>query len=42
MQAAIPEAADLAAEPEHVRKLYGLDRDECRDIGPQLPDRPGG
>ena len=31
MQSAIPEATDLAAEPEHIQKLYGLDRDECRD-----------
>jgi hypothetical protein len=31
MQSAIPEAADLSAEPEHARTLYGLDRDECRD-----------
>ncbi len=31
MQAAIPEATDLESEPENVRKLYGLDRDECRD-----------
>lgn len=31
MQEAIPEAMDLASEPEHVQKLYGLDRDECRD-----------
>ncbi len=31
MQQAIPEAVDLASEPQHVRELYGLDRDECRD-----------
>jgi hypothetical protein len=31
MQAAIPEATNLSAEPDHVQKLYGLDRDECRD-----------
>ena len=31
MQAAIPEAMDLDQEPEHVQKLYGLDRSECRD-----------
>ena len=31
MQRAIPEATDLAAEPEHIQQLYGLDRDECRD-----------
>jgi hypothetical protein len=32
MQDAIPEAADLAAEPQSIRELYGLDRDECRDV----------
>ncbi len=31
MQRAIPEAMDFAAEPEHVRHLYGLDRKECAD-----------
>jgi uncharacterized protein (DUF1501 family) len=31
MQSAIPEATDFASEPAHVHKLYGLDRDECRD-----------
>jgi hypothetical protein len=31
MQSAIPEATDFRAEPEHVKQLYGLDRDECRD-----------
>lgn len=31
MQTAIPEAMDLAAEPEHIHKLYGFDRDECCD-----------
>lgn len=31
MQAAIPEAMDLAAEPEHIQQLYGFDREECRD-----------
>jgi hypothetical protein len=31
MQSAIPEATDFAGEPEHVKALYGLDRDECRD-----------
>ena len=31
MQAAIPEAMDFSTEPEHVQKLYGLDRNECRD-----------
>ena len=32
MQQAIPEATDLNAEPDHVKQLYGLDRDECRDV----------
>ena len=32
MQQAIPEATDLNNEPEHVKRLYGLDRDECRDV----------
>jgi uncharacterized protein (DUF1501 family) len=32
MQQTIPEATDLASEPEHVRRLYGLDRNECRDV----------
>lgn len=31
MQAAIPEAMNLSAETEAIQKLYGLDRDECRD-----------
>jgi hypothetical protein len=31
MQSAVPDATDFSREPEHVRKLYGLDRDECRD-----------
>jgi hypothetical protein len=31
MQSAIPDAVDLSAEPGHVRELYGLDRDDCRD-----------
>lgn len=33
MQTAIPEATDIASEPEHVQALYGLDRKECRDVG---------
>jgi hypothetical protein len=32
MQKAVPEAMDLASEPEHIQKLYGLDRDETRDV----------
>ena len=31
MQSAIPEATDFADEPDHIKKLYGLDRNECRD-----------
>ena len=31
MQSAIPEATDFSAEPGHIKTLYGLDRDECRD-----------
>jgi hypothetical protein len=31
MQTAIPEAADFSTEPQHIQRLYGLDRDECRD-----------
>ncbi len=30
MQSAIPEAMDFASEPQHIRDLYGLDRNECR------------
>ena len=30
MQKAIPEAMDFASEPEHIHKMYGLDRNECR------------
>lgn len=33
MQQAIPEAMDLASEPEHIQKLYGLDRKETQDVG---------
>ncbi len=31
MQSAIPDATDFSSEPAHVLKLYGLDRDDCRD-----------
>ena len=31
MQAAIPEAMDFSGESEDIQKLYGLDRNECRD-----------
>jgi hypothetical protein len=30
MQTAIPEAMDFGSEPQHIRELYGLDRNECR------------
>jgi hypothetical protein len=33
MQRAVPRVADLGAEPEHVRRLYGLDRPETADAG---------
>ncbi|MBN9691740.1 MAG: DUF1501 domain-containing protein [Verrucomicrobia bacterium] len=33
MQTAAREAFDLSSEPEHIRKLYGLDRDPTRDYG---------
>lgn len=33
MQQAIPQAMNLAAETEEIQKLYGLDRDESRDVG---------
>jgi hypothetical protein len=33
MQTAVPEAVDLAGEPESIRRLYGLDRDETREYG---------
>ena len=32
MQASVPEAADLGAEPEEIKKLYGLDDPDCRDF----------
>ena len=35
MQTAVPEAMDLASEPESVREMYGLDRDETRVFGTQ-------
>lgn len=31
MQSAIPEATNFSGEPEHIKKLYGLDRKECGD-----------
>ena len=33
MQISAKEALDLSSEPEHIRKLYGLDKDETRDYG---------
>jgi len=35
MQAAAPEAIDLASEPEHVKRLYGLDQKETEVFGRQ-------
>ena len=35
MQAAIPETLSLDAEPQHVRRLYGLDQDVTREFGRQ-------
>ena len=31
MQTAAKEALDISTEPDHIRKLYGLDKDETRD-----------
>src|SRR5262245_22603826 len=35
MQTAAPEAFDLQREPEHVRRLYGLDQKHCSHIAAQ-------
>ncbi len=35
MQAAAPEALDVEAEPEHVKRLYGLDRKPCTHFARQ-------
>ena len=35
MQSAVPEAMDVASEPESVREMYGLDQKETRDFGMQ-------
>ena len=35
MQTAAPEALDLAAEPAHIRELYGLDDKRCAHYGKQ-------
>ncbi len=32
MQLALPEATDLAQEPSHIHRLYGVDRKECADF----------
>ena len=36
MQAEAPETVDLEQEPEHIKKLYGLDRPETKYFGTQL------
>jgi hypothetical protein len=33
MQATAPEAIDIDREPEHIRKLYGMDHDRTEDFG---------
>ncbi len=35
MQAAAPETLDLAQEPEHIQKLYGLDQQHCKHFAAQ-------
>ena len=35
MQSAAPEALELANEPEHIRKLYGLDQKHCEHFARQ-------
>ena len=35
MQAAAPEAVDIANEPEHIKSMYGLDQKETTDMGRQ-------
>ena len=35
MQMAVPGLMDFSKEPEHVKKLYGLDRKECLAFGSQ-------
>ena len=35
MQTAAPEAFDVAHEPEHIRKLYGLDQPNCAHMAAQ-------
>lgn len=36
MQAAVPEAMDLPTEPEHIRRLYGLDQEHTKLAGERL------
>ena len=33
MQMSAPEAVNFDSEPEHLKKLYGLDQDRTRDFG---------
>jgi hypothetical protein len=33
MQSYAPEAVDISREPEHVKSMYGLDKDETKDFG---------
>ncbi len=33
MQSHAPEAVDISKEPEHIKALYGLDKEETRDFG---------
>jgi hypothetical protein len=35
MQTEAPETLDVAGEPEHIQKLYGLDNDKCAHFGKQ-------
>jgi hypothetical protein len=35
MQQAAPEAIDVEREPEHIRKLYGIDNDKCKHFARQ-------
>ena len=36
MQAAVPEAMNFPSEPEHIRKLYGLDKEHTKVAGERL------
>jgi hypothetical protein len=36
MQTAIPDVVDFNDEPEHIRRLYGLDQQETRTFGQQM------